>query len=76
MAKHKMTEAHYAVLLMAQDGETDFGPQKKGEEKFHAAALELMGHKFGEPMLAGVNSRSVTGTTVAGDAALAKHIAG
>lgn len=74
MPKHKMTEAHYTVLMLAQDGETDFGPQKKDGERLHAAAMELMGHKFGEPMLAGVNSRSVTGTTPAGDAALAKHL--
>lgn len=75
MAKHKMTEAHYAVLLIAQDGERDFGPNSEGGEKVHKAAMELMGTKFGDEMLRGVNTRCVTGLTPAGEAALAKHLA-
>lgn len=72
MPRHKLTEKHYAVLLAVQDGATDFGPLV--EPTHHAAALDLLGHKFGEPMLVGVNSRDITGTTPAGAAALAKHL--
>lgn len=71
MAKHKMTEAHYTVLLMAQDGTTDFGPN--AEPKHHAHALDLMGIRFGDPMLDGVNSRNVT-INARGDAALAAYL--
>lgn len=74
MPKHKMTEAHYTVLLLAQDGETNFGPNSENGDKLHKAALELMGNKFGEPMMKGVNSFSVQGLTPAGDATLAKHL--
>lgn len=75
MAKHKLTADHYTVLLLAQDGETDFGPYSDSGKKLHPLALELLGHKFGEPMLVGVNSFTVAGLTPAGEAALAKHLA-
>lgn len=71
MPRHKLTEKHYTVLLMAQDGQTDFGPNITPD--LHSEALDLLGLKFGEPMLTGVNSRQVA-ITPAGDAALAKHI--
>ena len=73
MPKHKMTETHFAVLLAVQDGVTEFNPIS--DPKGHVACLDLLGFKFGEPMLTGVNSRTVTGTTLAGDAALAKYLA-
>jgi hypothetical protein len=73
MARHRLTETHYTILLLARDGETDFSP-RRNEGKLHAAALELLGFKFGEPMLRGVNSFTVEGLTPAGEATLAKHL--
>lgn len=72
MPKHKLTEKHYAVLMAAQDGVSDFGPNVDPEG--HVIALELFSIKFGEPMLEGVNSRTVAGLTKAGATALAAYL--
>lgn len=74
MTRHKMTEEHFTILLLVQDGTRSFGPVEDGQ-KHYAACLDLLGHKFGEQMLDGVNSKSITGLTKAGEAALAAYLA-
>lgn len=76
MPKRKMAEEHFVVLLAAQDGETDFGGPigDAVHEKHRSACIDLLGYKFGERMLDGMNSRSVSGLTKAGEKALADYL--
>jgi len=73
MAKHKPTAEHFTVLLLAQDGESDFGPRVI-EAKYHSACLDLLGWKFDEPLLEGENTRTITGLTKKGEEVLAKYL--